>query len=269
MKPSVIAAIVFVIGSGIAGSYFILKNPLSSASTNNVSLDAGENATADISGQIPINWISKIGDTIADIASSSFSDVSGFGVEAQTSAPPANNSRNLTEAVAQTIFSRMKTQDQAGNQPFQSFNPNNPSDQALLSEATQSLDPAELFFGNPYSVRDVKISTDTSADAKVAYLTAIQAITQNRFGDKKHQRSSDQIIVDIQADCFGGGASLNQQLANVYKNLIQDYLNFTVPADWIAPHKDILNYFQSAHLIYQSFAGCSQDPVRAYMATQA
>src|SRR3989344_5799377 len=105
MKPSIIAAIVFVIGSGIAGSYFILKNSLSSASTNNVSLDAGENATAEASGKIPINWISKIGDTIADIASSSFSDVSSVGQETQANAlPGANTSKNLTEAVAQTIF---------------------------------------------------------------------------------------------------------------------------------------------------------------------
>ncbi len=270
MKPSIIAAIVFVIGSGIAGSYFILKNPLLSASTNTTSPNSGENATAQASGKIPINWISKIGDTIANIASSSFSDTS-LGLEPQTSAlPSTNNSSNLTEAVAQTIFSRMKTQDQAGNQPFQSFDPNNPSDQALLSEATQGLDPSSAFLGKIISDTDLKILSDNSKEAKVRYLETIQSITQTRFADARYKRSSDEIIADIQTDCFGTGSqSMNQPVADLYKNLIQDYFNLKVPSDWVAPHKDILNYFSSANAVYQSFASCSQDPVKAYMATQA
>ena len=116
----------------------------------------------------------------------------------------------------------------------------------------------------------LKILLDNSKEAKTTYLENIQKITKERFSDPKYQRSAEQLINNINNDCFiGEQNSLNREFSNLYQNLVNDYLNLTVPSDWVDIHKKIIIYFKKANLVYRDLAECLQDPIRGYVAIWA
>ena len=266
MTPLRIAAIVLVIGAGLAGSYWIIKSSVPSVVSENNSGSPSSIASSASSGTIPIQWINKIGSSIAEnYAHDGFQTTgdSSKSANAGKSATP-----NLTESFAKSLFSEMRLRDQSGSKPFQNFNPNDPEAKQLIAEAAVNIGPGN-FFQQTVDEKDLKISSDNSKSSKLKYLGDIGQISKSRFSDKKYQRSSDQIIADINKDCFGNGTSLNQGLADIYKNLADDYLNLAAPSDWLSLHKQIIEHFKNSEEIYQSFADCSKDPIRSYLATQA
>lgn len=268
MKPTSIAAIVLVIGAGAFASYLIFKNSLPAITSATDTDNPQNNALGNVSGQVPIQWINKIGSSIANLADSSSAEVTAADNNS-TSVLNGADSPNLTQQIAQSLFTEMRSRDQSGSQPFQDFNPNDPTSQQFIAQATSNLG-SNSFFNQDVSDSDLKISGDNSKDAKVNYLNSIKDISVNRFNDPKYIRSADQVEADIQVDCFGGsGTSMNQQVADLYKNLTQDYLNLPVPSDWLDLHKQIIGSLKTSNAIYQALANCASDPVGGYLAAKS
>lgn len=266
MKPKSIAAIVLVIGAGVFASYLVFKNSLPEITSATDANNPQKSALGNVSGQVPIQWINKIGSSIANIADSSSSVTTG--VNANNSFGGSNN-QNLTQSLAQSLFNQMQSQDQSGKQPLQQFNPADPTNQQFIAQATNSLSP-DYFFNQNVNASDLKVSNDNSKQAKMNYMDSIKTISSNRFNDPKYIRSADQVESDIQLDCFGGsGTSGNQALADVYKNLVGDYLNLPVPSDWLDLHREIISSLKASNAIYQALANCSTDPVRGYLAAKS
>ncbi len=224
------------------GAYFILKNPGSLPETKSI---AGNNPLAQTN---PIKWAEQPGKQIAQAA----------------------NSYNATDFFAKSLFEKFKILDQNGKDPFASANPNDPNNQNFVKGVAEQLSKETLSFDQAVSDGDLKISPDNSREAKIGYLQSVAEITKNRFSDAKYQRSADQIISDIENDCTESnlGLSTNGKIADLYNNLVNDYLNLSTPSDYLSFHKSIIAHFRKSEAVYGALANCFNDPLKGYMAAQ-
>lgn len=173
-------------------------------------------------------------------------------------------SANLTEISAKALFGGLKLLDANDNNPFNA-DPTDPKTQEAIKKSIS--DVSLINFYSPLK-DDIKISADNSKASKIAYLKSIEEITAKRFNDKKFIRTAEQVIADISSDCFSTGSSLNGELAELYKNLTDDYLALAAPSNWIDFHKSAVEHFEKANVIYQSVSECAKDPIKGYAAAQ-
>ena len=166
------------------------------------------------------------------------------------------------------MFSSMQKLDQSGTNPFENFDPKSSESRKLIQEAIANIQTPSSFFSQSVDDKDLKISLDNSKEAKAEYIQNIEKINQKRFSDSKYQRSLEQIASDVNNDCFGGDSSLNRETAVLYQNLTDDYLNSSVPSNWLDLHKAIISHFQKAHLVYLALADCLTDPVKGSLAVK-
>src|SRR3990167_4003962 len=134
-----IAAIVLVMVSGLAGSYFIVKNSTPSLLSEKKLME--NSGKSGISSQSPIEWVKNLvsGDysqSIGDSNNDLNNAKNGFNKE----------TANLTETVAQSLFGKMKTMDQSGNDPFGNFDINNSENQKLVNEALAGFNGSDDIF---------------------------------------------------------------------------------------------------------------------------
>ena len=176
---------------------------------------------------------------------------------------------NLTEFVAKSSFTQMKNLDQSGKEPFENMDPNDPQNKAFIEKAIAGIGDPSSFFNPTVDEKDLKISQDNSKEAKIQYLKELEQITNNHLNNPKYFREIEQIAKDIQTDCLTGGLSIHKELAQLQRDLLKDNLNLTIPQDWLSLHKDSINYYKKANLIYSALAGCFQDPIKGSLAAQA
>jgi len=225
------------------GSYFIVKNFSSLPEVKPIAGNSGSSLLAQTS---PIKWVEQPERKIAEAA----------------------NSYNATDFFAKSLFEKLKSSDQAGKNPFTIPDPSDLNNQKFINGVVADLGKDALSFDQTINAGDLEISSDNSKENKIKYLQAIAAITKNRFNDSKYVRSADQIISDIENDCKGSGSSMNQEVANLYKNLVGDYLNLATPLDYLSLHKSIIAHFKKSQFIYSALANCSNDPIKGYVAAQ-
>ena len=253
MERFKIAAIVLVLFGGAAGSYLIIKNSSSRVSFNlqKETLEKIEQYTKD-EEKSPIKWVQDKNPTNNDVSLSSGAAI------------------NLTKSISESLFDRMKQSDQQGINPFEDFNPQSPGSQKIIQQTISDFQKQDLFFAVSIDDKDLKISEDNSKEVKIAYFNNIEKIIQVRFGDNEYQRSENQIIKDIENSCLGNvDSSIHQELADLYQNLINDYLNLIVPSEWLDLQKQIIAHFKSSQLVYQAIADCSKDQIKGYLAIEA
>ncbi len=111
---------------------------------------------------------------------------------------------------------------------------------------------------------DLKISSDISKEAKNQYLKAIGEINKRSFGD--FNENYLQVIVDTYQKINPSSAN---RLAGIYKNLADEYLNLTVPADWADVHKQMIIYAKNSAVIYQTMTYYPTDPLKGQLALEA
>jgi len=225
------------------GSYFILKNPGSLPEVKPIAGNSGSGLLAQTS---PVKWVEQPEKKIAEAA----------------------NSYNATDFFAKSLFEKLKSSDQAGKDPFASVDSSDLNNQKFINGVVADLGKDALSFDQTVNNSDLKISPDNSKENKIKYLQTIAEITKNRFNDPKYIRSADQIISDIENDCKGSGSSMNQEVANLYRDLVNDYLNLTTPLDYLSLHKNIIIHFKKSEAIYESLANCLNDPIKGYVAAQ-
>ncbi|OGM90387.1 hypothetical protein A2999_00280 [Candidatus Wolfebacteria bacterium RIFCSPLOWO2_01_FULL_38_11] len=253
-----IAAIVLVIVSGLAGSYFIVKNSTPSLlSEKKVLENSGESG---ISSQSPIEWVKNL-------VSGDYSQSIGDSNNAKNGSN--KETANLTETVAQSLFGKMKIMDQSGNDPFGNFDINNSENQKLVNEALAGFNGSDDIFKISADDNNLKISNDNSREAKNRYLEEIKKISQKHFNTVQYQNFSKEIIDEIDKSCFGEDSLLINKLINIYQLIADDYLNIVVPSDWLDFHKKAVAHYKKNYLTYQFISNCSSDPIGGYLAVQS
>jgi hypothetical protein len=165
----------------------------------------------------------------------------------------------------------MKGLDQSGKDPFESddFDLNNPQGQELIQEIIASIYDSSAFFNSDIKNEDLKISSDNSKEAKLSYLKSISEIGQKYFSDPLFDRSAEQIVSDINRDCFGGGGTINAEIAAAYDDMAIKHLKVSVPSDWTFFHKEIIGNLKKGGLIFEAIANCPIDPIKGYLAGEA
>lgn len=259
MNPVKIAAIILIISIGLIGSYFIIKNPISPSPSSQ---------TQDVSAskpliQNPLKWVE---DTVKSLTDNSLVE-HGDNIKTEN-----KNTTNLTELVAKTMFSQMKNLDQGEKNPFQGqgFDPNDPQSQQLIQEALASIQDPAAFFNPSVEDKDLKISTDNSLSAKIRYLEEIREIIQKQFGDSnQYKKDAEEIIQEVNNDCFSTGSVEHQKLIKIYQSLINDLIPVYVPLDWLDFHKKIIFHYKKNYLVYKTLVNCPNDPIGAYLAAQS
>ncbi|MCX6703037.1 MAG: hypothetical protein NTW60_04235, partial [Candidatus Wolfebacteria bacterium] len=238
MKPQRIAAIIFVIGGGLIGSYYIIKNSMPSPDAVSIrgnSLNSQNNGS--VAGKNSINWLAQAVNTAGNLLSG--------GNNPADSAPNDNtqsqDSQNLTDFVAGSLFGKMKNMDQGGNDPFSAsaLSPTSSDNQKLIDEAIAGISDPATMFASRVSDSDIKISNDNSKEAKLEYLNGIINVSKTRFSDQRFKRTADDMIKDMNQDCFAGGSDADKYRIQVYPSVISDYLNLSVPSDFKELHKQL------------------------------
>lgn len=237
-KKVKIVVVILIIGAGLIGSYFIVKN---SAPAINVKKEGElvEKMISEATAKNPIQWIGE-------------NDLSG-------------NDNNFTQSLAEGIFEQIKSDN---------FNPDNKdtfdgNSINLTSGKTISMAEllqkkmGELNFVSISDLKDaeLKISRDNSKEAKSQYLKSIIEISQKHFSgfDKTYL----EVIIDVYQKLDVSSAI---QIAKIYKNITNDYLNLNVPSDWLDFHKTIIVHFKNSETIYQAMANYLTDSIKGYLA---
>ncbi|GEM_PF-2071114 len=256
MKSVKIAAVVMIVGAGLIGSYFTLKGSVKTIPTGPAVASSTEalKSLAALSEK-PFEWTETLKNFIGEVARNN------------DDGEKKTEEINLTRLVAQSLFNRAKGLDADGKEPFSKFNPEDPENQKAINDAIRSLGGSEDLF--TVAIRPEEIHTvEATAAAKKRYLDSVASISSHRLSDDRYGRDPEQLIADVNNDCFGGGESPNKDLSAAYGAAASDYADLLVPADWYALHRDIVSYFHSMSLIYGAIASCSADPIKGYLAVQ-
>jgi len=272
MIPPKIAAMLLIIGAGLAGSYLIVKNSVPSLSASqNQNNSSQELSDQELLNQNPIKWLENKASSFTE----SIKDLTNLGKSGAEGADSVSandeNSFNLTDLISQSMFSKVKALDQSGQSPFpnQGFDPNSQQSQKLIQDAVSSMQGQGNLFNPKIEDKDLKTTNDNSKEAKTNYLFSMQGAIKKYFNDSSLQPSKDQLMNNVNQDCFGGGGSVNSKIAEAYNNAANENLNISVPSDWIDIHKAIIINLKKGYLIFGAISNCVVDPMRGYLAVQA
>lgn len=166
---------------------------------------------------------------------------------------------NLTKNLGDALYKQIQTEIQTKN-PL--TDANSLSEELANEVINNSLSDFQLI--STINNSELKISQDVSQEAKNQYLKTIEEINVKDFGDFKENYL--QVIINTYQKLDYSSAD---RLANIYKNLAGDYLNTSVPADWIGFHKQLVLYAKNAAIIYRAMANYPTDPIKGYLALES
>lgn len=256
MKPLKFAAVILIIGAAVYGSYLITRAPVPPADAINSS-DNQNGGGADALVNLPASapGLAQTSNSNKDNSSSSL---------ANTSIISTLDSSNLTQSLAQSLFSQMQAMDQRGNTPFQVFDSSSSSSRQFVSSmangiANRTLPPIQLV-----DYKDLKISSDNSTQNKARYLET----TFNIFlAGVKNLSSNPPNVID-EAILFGNVTDA-QNFSNAYKNIVTGLIDTAVPSNWLDLHKRYINSLKESEMVFEATANYRSDPVKASVMLKA
>ncbi len=256
MKNFIFAKAIFVIIAGLVGSYFII--------ISNVGIDSGKSKKEEFSnnsvnsiGENPIQWVK---DSFQKTKTENFSDkIQNTNQVAENKNQPVN----LTEFVAQSMFTQMKGLDQKGIDPLSGLNPQSQEGQELIKKTLAKISNPSLLIED-YSIndKDLKISSDNSSIKKVIYIEATGKIIYNNSNNlyKNPIKVLEKLIL--------GDVSNANKLADTYQNIFNGFLNTEVPSDWLSLHKKYMTLLKKFENLYRGITVFKQDPIKADLLVQ-
>jgi len=255
MKKFISAKAVFIIIAGLVGAYFIVKSGAGIKPDNAKSNDGFAGNFINLTGKNPLQWVKD-----------NFQKIKAIPTDRQ--AENFNNSQvadqiNLTEFVAQSMFTQMKDLDSRGIDPSSGFDPKSQEGQELIKQTLAKISDPLLLLENYFiNDKDLKISSDNSSQKKIIYLEATVNIIYNNSNSlyKNPIKVLESLIV--------GDISNANKLADTYQNIFNGFSNTEVPSDWLALHKRYLVLLKKFENLYRGITVFKQDPIRADLLVQ-
>ncbi|MBN2197751.1 hypothetical protein JW698_00930 [Candidatus Wolfebacteria bacterium] len=254
MKKEKIAAMILIIFAGIAGSYFIIKNSMPQVNEFGNKLISEENK---LSIKNPIQWVEE-----------GISNIMNFMNETEQI---AQAEENLTQSFSQILSEQIKLKNQNGlTQKDGEVAISAPNEEMLSQELLEELMSNNLSDENTelyhpmINENKFKISQNVSAENQVQYLKNLENISQKKL---EGFNKTDVEILNTIAET--GNSSSARELANLYEEMANDYYTVTIPVNWVDFHKALLSHFYSASFAWRAIANFEEDPLKAYLATQA
>lgn len=241
------ASIILIIGAGLIGSYWIIKDVKQTTSETAGFSFSLENAVKP--GGTLFQYIEK---TVQQFTG----DNSGLN-----NIP--DDSFNLTKSISQNIFQQIQstglpvaTEDNVLSADV-NLTTNN-----LVGNVIKNNLP-QLNFISHIDSSKIKISQDNSREAQIKYLDTIQVLNKkNTVGFDKHYL---EVIIDVFQKLNMSSAV---ELANVYKDLADDYLNLEVPSDLLSIHQSVIVFYKNSETVYRAMSDYINDPIKGYMALE-
>lgn len=252
MKNFIVAKAIFIIIAGLIGSYFIIKSNIGIKDVEKSKKEDFSNNSINSIGENPIQWVQ---DNLQKINTENFSDKNQDKIK--------NQPINLTEFVAQSMFSQMKDLDQRGIDPSTGINPQSQEGQALIKKTLAKIsDPSLLIENYQINDKDLKISSDNSSIKKAIYLEATGRIIYN------NANSLYKNPIKVLESLILGDVSSANKLADTYQNIFNEFLNTEVPSNWLDLHKKYLILLKKFENLYRGLTVFKQDPIKADLLVQ-
>ena len=261
MKSIKIAAIILVLGAGLAGSYFIIENSAPAADVKQEITEKDGKPPI----ENPIQWVEK---NVKDVLSK-MGELNQLG----SSDKPTSDTQpenNFTQTFSQMIFEQIKSKNEQGltekDGQTAIFAPNEETiSQEWLDKFLSANSPGKPF--GPYhpkvDEKKFKISQDVSSDNQIRYIKELENITQKNL--VSFNKTSMEVLNEIAEKSDSSSA---KQLAEIYETMAEDYYKVDVPVNWIDFHKAVLSHFYSAQSMWTAVANFQDDPLKAYLAAQ-
>lgn len=244
MNKIKIAAMFLILSGGVLVAYFTVKNSVPAAGV--IQTENGTDIKRITNGNL-LDWLNNSADKNIGTADQSADNLS-----------QSNFSQfdNLTDLVAQSMFNGMKIMDQNGTNPFEKINTNDLETQKLIQDTINNL--PQFAFETEVNEKDIKISKDNSKDNKIEYLRRTgEAIFKNSNDVYKDPTKTISGVVD------SGSTSDARKLSDTYKTIFDQFMDITVPSDFINLHKNYLTILKSSEAIYGGISNFQNDPVKA------
>lgn len=252
-----ISAIILILGASLVGSYFIIKNSAPAVEVKQELTEKdGQSPIKD-----PIQWIEEnVLNKIGEIGQLDSPDKSTLDTQSEN---------NLTTAFSKVIFEQIKSKNEQGltekDGQAAIFAPNEEILSQKLFNDFLNKDFIEYYADKKVVDESrIKISQDNSKKNQIEYLKQLQAIRQNRFGD--FNKTNIDILEEIIED---NNFSNAKRMVDIYKNLIDDYYQITVPNNWTEYHKHSIGFLSISYLIYNALANFNEDQITAYLAAES
>ena len=255
MERFKIAAIILVLFGGLSGAYLIIKNPSSTIQAENKMPEKAPLADNSIVEK-PIQWIkdlsleniSGVFETKKDLINKNTATLSN-----------SNLINNYTESIASSMFDKMKTMDQEGDNPFNNFELNNSGNQEVIQEIIADLEnfSSGLNAVKNIGIEDIKISQDNSLEAKAKYLENIGKVM---IDNSNESYSKPHIIVERLA--VSGDTAGIDQLIKAYSNVFNAFLILETPSDYSDIHLRYLNFLNRTKTFYSEIKAFKNDPIK-------
>lgn len=259
-KKIKILAVIFILGGGMAGSYFIIKNSVQAGATEEKTGQKQENSI----DQNPIKWIKdNVGNALGKVNELSQSILGNSSGQTQSEG-------NLTESLGKIIFEQIKSKNEQGLTEKSGQSAIFAANEDALSQ--EWLDnflgagSSGKVFGSYHPKVDEKrfvISRDSSSDGQIRYIKELEKISAENFVG--FDKTSDDVLKDIAEKKDSSSAV---QLAGIYGKIAEDSYKVSIPGNWVNFHKAFLSHFYSAQSLWLAIGNFQNDPLRAYLSLQ-
>lgn len=232
-------AVIFILLAGIAASYFIVKNSMPASGSASISAnelnDKINQGIQEIKDKLsnqplaenPIQWLTN-------------------------NAPSDSVDDNFTQTIGQGVFDQIQSTDLSGQAS---------ADVSASADAVIQQKLSDLNLISDISNSGLKISQDNSKEAKIKYIEGTFTINEKDMAgvDKSYWEAISSVFKDLDTAPV-------LKLADIYKNLANDYSNLAVPSDWLNTHKAMIIHLRNSEIVFRAMADYPNDPVKGYAA---
>lgn len=266
MPLSRVGLIVLVIGTAVAGSYFSITNPLKLGEKTPATAILGSSNEAKKQGNL-------------------LTPKSPLEIAEESTTPPTQKGllaniggTNLTNQITETLsnFLIEGIMEKNGDGPVMQDGKNSivaPNEQDIANlinldaeffAKTENTTTQERVYHPKVYETILNITTDTSKTTQKKYMGTLLEI------GKTHSETITKTDNEILNELLKlSDATSAKRLADMYGDIVSKYITLSIPANWVATHKEILSYYFTAQAIWQDIANYHTDPLRALAALQA
>jgi hypothetical protein len=257
---------ILIIGIGLIISYLIVKNPLKNIEwvplLNRQSTVQPQSQPTTQETIFPFKKITE--NIFGNIKTESLPEPQSQPSE-NSSTENNQNSDNISDNLTAILAQKIAENNPEG--PIQQNGQtgiNVPNAETATQDLLgQALANSDFTFDIPVIEENLKISQNNSLAAQTEYLKNIKQITDRNFSNFKKTDS------DILSDVFEkSDFSSAQRAIEIYKSLVSDYYNLSVPSLWLDFHENAISHFQKAASVYQAILDYNNDPLKAYIAAE-